>query len=409
MYIRKIVARDRRFLLGKDSGSDSVHDSTYYAYAVCELHTDSSVKGVGLAFTLGGGNDLVCQAIDYLSKDIAGREIEELMSDFGNVYRSLSDSPTLRWLGPHKGIVHLALAAIVNACFDLWAKERQLPLWKLLLELTPEQIANIIDLNYLEDVLTREDVITLLNEKASTRKLRSSVLQTGYRGYDTSVGWFNYSDERIKEETKKAIGKGFTAMKLKVGSNDPSRDIRRAKIIREAAGDDATIMLDANQKWNLPEAISICRQLSAVNPYWIEEPTHPDDILAHQTLSKAIEPIKIAAGEHIPNKIIFKNFLQARAMDFCQVDCVRVGGISEFITISLLAKKYNIPVVPHVGDMGQIHQHLVIFNHIAMDHENLFLEHIPHLRAYFKNPAVIKNGYYAIPAEAGNSSDLIEN
>jgi L-fuconate dehydratase len=409
MHITKAGTRDARFFLGEGSGSDSVHDSSNYAYSVCILNTDTSTTGIGLAFTLGGGNDLVCKAIEYLAKGLEGKEIEELMADFGKVYRSMADSPTLRWLGPHKGVVHLALAAIVNACFDLWAKHRKLPLWKLLLELSPDELANTLDLNYLEEVMTRDDVIEILRGNATTRNERSGILKTGYKGYDTSVGWFNYSDDRIRTETTKAIQSGFNAMKLKVGSDDPDRDIRRAHLIREVAGDSATIMLDANQKWNLPQAISICKKLSSINPYWIEEPTHPDDVLAHQTLATAIAPLKIAAGEHIPNKILFKNFLKAGALDFCQADCVRVGGISEFLTISLLSRKFNIPVVPHVGDMGQIHQHLVLFNHIAMGHEHLFLEHIPHLRAYFKTPARIKEGYYCVPDEAGSSSDLVDS
>lgn len=407
MYIKKIVTRDKRFLLNEGAGSDSVNNATYYAYSVCELHTDKE-KGIGLAFTLGGGNELVCEAIEVLSKGLAGKDIEELMSDFGTVYRSIADLQEYRWLGPHKGIVHLALAAIVNACFDLWAKEKQVPLWKLLLDLTPEQLVSTLDLHYLEEVLTKEEAIKMLNEKIKSRKIRESVLQTGYKGYDTSVGWFHYSDDTIRTKTKEAIQKGFTAMKLKVGSNDPARDMRRAILIREIAGDEAIIMLDANQKWNLPQAISLCKSFTSITPYWIEEPTHPDDVLAHQTLSKAITPMKIAMGEHIPNKIMFKNYLLAKAMDFCQVDCTRVGGVSEFLTVSLLAKKFNIPVVPHVGDMGQIHQHLVLFNHIAMGHENLFLEHIPHLREYFINPATIRNGYYCVPQEPGNSSDLYQ-
>jgi L-fuconate dehydratase len=195
-------------------------------------------------------------------------------------------------------------------------------------------------------------------------------------------------------------------MKLKVGSDDPERDIRRAGLIRKTAGDSATIMVDANQKWNLPQALHICEKLGSINPFWIEEPTHPDDVTGHQAIARAIAPFKVATGEHIPNKVIFKNFLQARAMDFCQVDAVRVGGVSEFLTISLLSRQMGVPVVPHVGDMGQIHQHLVLFNHIGMGHEHLFLEHIPHLRPYFVHPAEIRDGYYRVPQVPGSSSDL---
>ncbi|KAA0992105.1 enolase C-terminal domain-like protein [Dyadobacter aurulentus] len=408
MRITSIEIRDQRYDLPEGVGSDATHTTPQYAYAVCCLKTDSRLTGTGLAFTLGAGTDLVCKAIEYLSGPLKGREIEELMSVFGQEYRRMADSPSLRWLGPHKGVIHLALAAIVNACYDLWAKSRGVPLWQLLLDLTPEQLVDTLDLSYLEEVLTKKQAIGLLEEHFSSRESRGCVLKTGYKGYDTSVGWFNYSDEKIVENTKKAMDNGFNALKLKVGSDDPARDLRRAGLIRNTAGQEATIMVDANQKWNLPQALDICGRLGEINPFWIEEPTHPDDVIAHQAIAKAIAPFKVATGEHIPNKVIFKNFLQTGAMDFCQVDAVRVGGISEFLTISLLSRKMGVPVVPHVGDMGQIHQHLVIFNHIGIGHEHLFLEHIPHLRQYFVNPAQISGGYYQIPQVPGSSSDLKE-
>ncbi len=407
MFIHSVEIIDKRFKMGDAAGSDSVHTNPQYSYAVCILKTDDNIQGIGLAFTLGNGNDLVCKAIEYLALRLNGMDIETLMADFGRCYRSMEDDPALRWLGPHKGVVHLALAAIVNACYDLWSKSRQLPLWKLLLELSPDALVNTLDLSYLEDILTRDEALSLLYYMHISRCERENVLKTGYKGYDTSVGWFNFSDDQIIEKTRKAIDQGFTAMKLKVGSDDPGRDIRRAALIRKTAGNDATIMLDANQKWNVPDAISICRQLGDINPYWIEEPTHPDDVFGHQTIARAIAPLKVATGEHVPNKIIFKNYLQAEAMSFCQVDAVRVGGVSEFITISLMAKKFNVPVLPHVGDMGQIHQHLVLFNHIGMGHEHVFLEHIPHLRPYFLHPAEITDRYYQVPQETGSSCDLI--
>lgn len=406
MHITAIEIKDKRFDLHDGVGSDATHTTPQYAYAVCCLRTDSAITGVGLAFTLGAGNDLVCKAIEYLAASLKGREIEELMAGFGNVYRTMADAPSLRWLGPHKGVIHLALAAVVNACYDLWAKTRGVPLWQLLLDLTPVQLVNTLDLSYLEEVLTQEQAIALLTDQHSSRAQRRGVLDTGYKGYDTSVGWFNFSDEKIAENTRKAIAEGFNALKLKVGSDDPERDIRRARLIRDTAGPEATIMVDANQKWNLPQALNICKKLGDINPFWIEEPTHPDDVTGHQAIALAIAPFKVATGEHIPNKVIFKNFLQAGAMDFCQVDAVRVGGVSEFLTISLLARKMGVPVVPHVGDMGQIHQHLVLFNHIGMGHEHLFLEHIPHLQPYFVHPAEITGGFYQVPQVPGSSSDL---
>jgi L-fuconate dehydratase len=304
--------------------------------------------------------------------------------------------------------VHLALASVTNACYDLWAKKRGVPLWKLLIDLSPEEIINTLDLSYLEDELTREQALQILRSQQSTIKNREKIMETGYPGYDTSIGWFNYSDEKVRENCYKAIAEGFTAMKLKVGSADPDRDIRRAGIVREVAGAQVKVMLDANQQWNLPQAMAICQRLKDIHPYWIEEPTHPDDILGHKKLADSIAPLKLAIGEHVPNKVVFKNYLQAQAASFIQVDAVRVGGVSEFITISLLCKKYGVPVVPHVGDMGQLHQHLVLFNHIKMGHEVIFLEHIPHLKNRFIHPAQIINGTYKTPQEAGSSCDLVE-
>ncbi|MFV0606443.1 MAG: enolase C-terminal domain-like protein [Niabella sp.] len=405
MIINKVKVKDVQFPLSGGAGSDAVHLTPIYAYAVCVLQTDSPIEGTGLAFTLGKGNSLVCTAIEQLSSYVEGQEIEELMADFGTVYKKMADDSNLRWLGPHKGVVHLALASVVNACFDLWAKSRGLPLWKLLISLSPEQLLNTLDFSYYEDVLTKNEALTLLKEQSHGRTEREKILGIGYPGYDTSIGWFNYSDKEVEENIKKAMAEGFTAMKLKVGSTDAQRDIRRANLLRNIAGDDATIMFDANQQWNLPQAISICNELKKLNPFWIEEPTHPDDVAAHVKL-KSETGVPLALGEHVPNKIMFKNFILSGCMSFNQVDTVRVGGISEFILISLLSKKYGIPVVPHVGDMGQIHQHLVLFNHVTINHPVVMLEHIPHLQKYFLHPVQIKDGRYLTPLEPGMSADL---
>jgi L-fuconate dehydratase len=404
--IKAVQSVDKRYKLKNGAGSDAVHNTSTYGYAVCVLKTDSSLEGIGLAFTLGAGNPLVCEAIENLAGRLVGKEINDLMHEFGKLFNTMADDPDYRWLGPHKGVVHLALAAITNACYDLWAKSHGLPLWKLLNDLSPEALVDTLDLTYIEDVLNREEALKMLRAEEQFRSQREHILKTGYKGYDTSVGWFNYSDDKIIDNVKKAVDNGFTAMKLKVGSKDPQRDIRRAMLVRETAGDDITIMLDANQQWNLSQAISICKTLHQMNPYWIEEPTHPDDVTAHRLLADEIAPVKIALGEHVPNRIIFKNYLQSGCVSFNQADAVRVGGVSEYITISLMSKKFNIPMVPHVGDMGQIHQHLVLFNHIRVGHEALFLEYIPHLKEYFLNPAVVKNGHYEVPMHAGLSSDL---
>lgn len=404
--ITKIMVSDRRFPLKDGAGADSIHTQPVYAYAVCELHTDEGITGIGLAFTLGRGNDLVCQAITALAECLIGRNIETLMSDFGHVFRSIADDQHYRWLGPHKGVVHLALAAISNACFDLWAKQKGVPLWRLLLDLSPEALLATLDLSNLEDALSGDEALALIKAELPERASRMAVLASGYPGYDTSVGWFAYDDQTIKANARRAIELGFDAMKLKVGSRDVERDIRRAHLIRETVGAEARIMLDVNQQWSLPTALLMCRRLEPMRPYWIEEPLHPDDVIGHQTLSRAIYPIQVALGEHVANRIQFKNFMQAGAAAFIQVDCTRVGGISEFLTVSLLAKKFGLKVVPHVGDMGQIHQHLVLVNHIALGLEKIFLEYIPHLREFFVHPAIVEAGVYQTPQEPGSSSDL---
>lgn len=406
--IKQFAILDKKFPLKDGEGTDAVHENPVYSYATTLLIDDCGLTGCGFAFTLGAGNDLVCKAAEFYAQKLVGKEIEDLMRHFGNLSYALSNNSQFRWLGPQKGIVHLALASVTNACFDLWAKKRKVPLWKLLTDLSTEEIINLLDLSYLEDVLSKHEAIEFLEQQKKNQLMRESILHLGYPGYDTSVGWFNYSDEKVIENCKKAIDKGFKAMKLKVGSTNSHRDIRRAHLIREIAGDDATIMFDANQQWTLPQAIDICTKLQPLNPFWIEEPTHPDDLAAHQKLAELLRPTKIAIGEHVPNKILFKNYLQKKAAGIIQVDATRVAGVSEFIAVSLLCKKYDIPVVPHVGDMGQLHQHLVLFNHISLGLEPLLLEYIPHLRDNFLHPATVEGGRYAVPQEPGSSCDFKE-
>jgi L-fuconate dehydratase len=406
MRITSLETRDVRFPLEQGAGSDAVHSGAEYAFATTLLASDQKLFGTGIVLTLGLGNQLVCDAIKWLGKELIGQEIEELMAEFGAVSQNLAQHPQLRWLGPQKGVVHLALASLTNACFDLWAKSRGVPLWRLLLDLDATQIAGLLDLSYLEDVLTRHEAETILRNQVSSRREREGILHSGYPGYDTSVGWFQYEDSQVKDLARHAMEKGFHAFKLKVGSRDGQRDLRRAFMLRELTGANALIMLDANQQWSLPRALEMCEKLRDMSPYFVEEPTHPDDIRAHRTLAEAIYPIPLALGEHVPNRIMFKNFMQAEAVQIVQVDCTRVAGISEFLTVSLLARKFGLRVVPHVGDMGQIHQHLVLFNHIAMGHEALFLECIPHLQPHFVNPARVENGIYVTPHAPGSSSDL---
>ncbi len=406
--IQKITTCDRRFKMQPGEGADSVHKEPQYSFAVTELRAGGQLAGTGLTFTLGAGNDIVCRAIEFLAQPLVGREIEELMANWGATWRELADHHQFRWLGAHKGIVHLALASLTNACFDLWAKTRGVPLWKLLLELKPEELVRLLDLSYLEDVLTTDDALAILRQHQSSRPEREPILKRGYPGYDTSVGWIHYDDELIKANARRTVAAGFKGVKLKVGSPDTARDVRRAFLLREALGPEILIMLDANQIWPLPKAIRTCLELTKMNPYWIEEPTHPDDVAAHQTLARAIAPVKIAVGEHVSHRVLWKNFFQAQAVGFCQADCTRLGGINEWIAVALLGRKFGVPLIPHVGEVGQIHQHLVLFNHIAIGNPALFLEYIPHLRDHFRQPAIVRGGAYQTPQEPGASTDLKE-
>lgn len=329
------------------------------------------------------------------------------MSRFGALQKEMAEEQQFRWLGPHKGVVQLALASVTNACWDLWAKSRGLPLWRLLLDLSAPELLRTLDFSYLDDAVTEMQAAQILEDHLLSCGEREAISQTGYPGYDTSIGWFNYGDEQVQANVARSVAAGFDAMKLKVGSPDMERDIRRSRPVREAAGPDARIMVDANQQWSIAQAIEFARRTADLNLFWFEEPTHPDDVLGHQTIARAIAPLRVAAGEHVPNRVVFKNYLQAAAMDFCQVDAVRVAGVSEFLVISLMARKFGIPVVPHVGDMGQLHQHLVLFNHIALGHKALFLEHIPHLKEHFLHPVHVEGGRYRAPNQPGSGCDLV--
>jgi L-fuconate dehydratase len=406
--IQSVHSFDARYALPSGAGTDAVHSQPEYCFAVTLLETEIGPRGTGIVLTLGQGNRIVCDLIDLLAAKLIGKEIEELMAGFGAFSRDLANHAQLRWLGPHKGAVHLALASITNACFDLWAKTRGVPLWKLLLDLRADEVISLLDLSYLEDALTSTEALDLLKTEHAARSSRENVLQSGYPGYDTSVGWFWYDDATVRENARRALDKGFRAFKLKVGSRDPERDLRRAHMLRDLVGDRSLVMLDVNQQWTFPQALEMCRVLRDISPYWIEEPTHPDDVDAHRKLAQAIAPLRIALGEHVPNRIMFKNFMSAGAVHFVQVDCTRVAGVSEFLTVSLLARKFGLPVVPHVGDMGQIHQHLVHFNHIALAHPVVFLEYIPHLREHFVHPAQVEAGVYQTPQDTGLSCDLVE-
>lgn len=403
-----VVAEDRRFDLEDGAGQDAINRNSQYSYGVCRLKTDAEIDGVGITFALGTGTNLICAAIQEMSAGLIGREINELMQEFGKVFTALSDNFPYRWMGPHKGIVHLAVASITNACFDLWAKTKGVPLWKLLIDLKPEEIVSLLDFRYVEDLLTKNEALGILRAAEEGKAGRMKVLETGYDAYDTSVGWFNYSDEKVADNARRSLDQGFRYVKLKVGAPDPAVDIRRAALLRDVIGGRAEFMVDCNQQWTLHQALDIIRELNRGKPFFVEEPTDPDDVLAHQTLVRVFPETRIALGEHVPNKVVFKNYLQAGAVGINQVDATRVGGISEFILISLMSKKCRVPVAPHAGDMGQIHQHMVLFNHISLNHPHLFMEYILHLRKYFRFPIMVENAKFITPQNPGSSCDFID-
>lgn len=420
--ITAVRTRDVRFALPAGDGTDSVHSlggRIYYGYGVTVLETSSGTQaaaapaltGDGLGFTLGAGTDMVCSAIEHLSKPLVGREIEELMASFGETFNALAEHPALRWLGPHNGITHLAIASIANACFDLWAKARGVPLWKLLLSLSDEQLVDLLDLSYLDDVLTREQALELLAAERPHRAARESVLAEGIPGYDTSAGWMDCTDEEITERSRGAVERGFKAVKLKVGGlevGSEERDLHRLSLVSEAVGDQIRIAFDANQQWTVEQAVHVTGLLSSVvEPLFIEEPTHPHDVAAHAAIAAAISPTPVAVGESIPNRVVFKNFMAAGAVQVCQVDPTRLGGVGEAITCAMMARKLNLRVIPHVGDMGQLSQHLCLFYHVALGHALEFLEYIPHLREYFVHPAEVRDGRYAVPQQPGASTSIV--
>jgi L-fuconate dehydratase len=403
--IRSISTHDIRFDMPEGSGSDAVHKDPQYSYATTLLECDG-VVGSGVSFTIGDGNDVVTDLAGRLAEKmiaVGGRDIDELMSRFGQIQKTLADDAQLRWLGPHKGAIHLALSSVTNAAFDLWARGRGVPLWQLLLDLDDEALVALLDLSWIEDVLNREAALELLARERRTRDERTGILKSGYPGYDTSVGWLGYSDDVIAERTRRAVESGFEAMKLKVGSADLDDDIRRFRIVRETAGDEVLLMVDANQQWRWPVVDKACAAFADLGAYWIEEPTHPDDVLTHRRLRESLREsaTRIALGEHVSNRVLFKNFIEAGAVDIVQVDAMRVAGVSEFIVVSMLAKKAGLSLIPHVGDVGQLHRHLVFFNHIALGLPAEMLEYIPHLADKFEDPAVVENGRYVVPSAMG--------
>ncbi len=390
-------------------GSDAMNKDPDYSAAYVIFSTDSpqGLAGHGLTFTIGRGNEICVAAINALAPKIIGRTLESLTADMRAFWREITGDSQLRWIGPEKGAIHLAAAAVINAVWDLYAKVEGKPLWKLLADMTPEQLVACIDFRYITDVLTPEEALTMLHERAATRGEREQeMLASGYPAYTTSAGWLGYSDEKLIALCQEALGQGWSYFKLKVGANAED-DVRRARLMRQVIGPDSYLMMDANQYWDVDEAIVAMQALAPYNPWWIEEPTSPDDILGHATIARAIAPIKVATGEHVQNRIIFKQMLQAHAIDFCQIDACRLGGVNEVLAVLLMAAKFGVPVCPHAGGVGlcEYVQHLSLLDYICISGslENRVLEYVDHLHQHFLDPVLIKNGHYMPPQAPGYS------
>ena len=408
LKIIDVFVRDIRFPTSEAlDGSDAMNPDPDYSATYVTLKTNSSHCGNGLTFTIGRGNELCVAAVNAMKYMLIDRDFTEITKNLGEFWRSIVSDSQLRWVGPEKGVIHLATAAIVNAVWDLYAKVEGKPLWKLLVDMSPEELVRSIDFRYITDVLTPQDALKILEINLSTREKRESeILSQGYPAYTTSAGWLGYSDQKIESLCRESVDKGWTHFKMKVGGKIED-DIRRASIMRNAIGPDKKLMFDANQNWDVEQAIENMKSLARFDPLWIEEPTSPDDVLGHQKISEEISPIGVATGEHCQNRVIFKQFFQVAAMQFCQLDSCRLGGVNEVLSVLLMAAKFNIPVCPHAGGVGlcEYVQHISIFDYICVSAslENRILEYVDHLHEHFEHPVVIKNGRYIPPKEPGYS------
>ncbi|MBA3431785.1 MAG: L-fuconate dehydratase [Actinobacteria bacterium] len=403
------TALDVRFPTSRSlDGSDALNTAPDYSAAYVVLHTNSpDFAGHGLTFTTGRGTDLCVHAINALAPLVSGRTLEDICADMAGFWRSLAAESQLRWVGPEKGVIHLATAALVNAVWDLWCKSERLPLWQLLSRMSPEEIVSCIDFRYITDALTREEAIGILRRNEVGRAERAAEIQAeGYPAYTTSAGWLGYSDDKLRDLCVEGVAKGWTHFKMKVGA-DIEDDVRRAGIMREAIGSEGKLMMDANQSWDVDEAIAGMHRLEAFDPWWIEEPTSPDDVLGHATIARAVAPIGVATGEHAHNRVMFKQLLQADAISFCQVDSCRLGGVNEVLAVLLMAAKFGVPVCPHAGGVGlcEYVQHLSIFDYVCVSAslENRILEYVDHLHEHFVDPVVIKGARYQAPKAPGYS------
>lgn len=405
-----VVVKDIRFPTSRYlDGSDAMNPDPDYSAAYVILKTDhpDGLEGHGLTFTIGRGNELCVAAVHALAPLVKGKTLESFTRNMGAFWKMITGDSQLRWLGPEKGVIHLATGAVVNAVWDLYAKMEGKPLWKLLADMDPEQLVSCIDFTYITDALTPKEALEILRKQESTKQDRiKRLMDNGYPAYTTSAGWLGYSDDKMRRLCREAKAAGFMHMKIKVGA-DLKDDIRRASIIREEIGDDLKLMMDANQKWDVDEAISNMAELKKFNPWWIEEPTSPDDILGHAKIARAVAPIKVATGEHCQNRVMFKQLMQADAIGICQIDSCRVGGVNEILAILLMAAKFNIPVCPHAGGVGlcEYVQHLSMLDYISISGtmEDRIIEYVDHLHEHFYDPVVIKEGAYMPPELPGYS------
>ncbi|MGW0842348.1 L-fuconate dehydratase [Streptomyces sp. NPDC002787] len=411
--ITAVDTYDIRFPTSRElDGSDAMNPDPDYSAAYVVLRTDAGdgLEGHGFTFTIGRGNDVQVAAINALRPHVVGRSVQELCADPGSVSRDLIGDSQLRWLGPEKGVMHMAIGAVVNAVWDLAAKRAGQPLWRLLAHADPEWLVSQVDFRYIADALTPQEALHLLRQGRTGLAEREAILlERGYPGYTTSPGWLGYSDAKLTRLAKQAVADGFTQIKLKVGA-DLDDDIRRLRTARAAVGDGIRIAIDANQRWNVDEAVEWTNALAEFDPYWIEEPTSPDDILGHAAVRQGVAPVKVATGEHVHNRIVFKQLLQAGAIDVLQIDAARVGGVNENLAILLLAAKFGIPVCPHAGGVGlcELVQHLSMFDYLTLSGttDNRVIEYVDHLHEHFTDPVVIRDGHYTVPLTPGFSATM---
>jgi L-fuconate dehydratase len=408
--ITRIDVFDIRFPTSRDRhGSDAMHPDPDYSAAYVILRTDrlDGLEGHGLTFTIGRGNELCVAAVTALAPLVEGLTLEAIRHDLGGFWRRLTSDSQLRWVGPEKGVVHLATAALVNAVWDLYARSEGVPVWKLLADMTPEELVACIDFRYMTDALSPDEALAILRESANTRAVREAELtRDGYPAYTTSAGWLGYPDDEIRRLCREGLAAGWSHFKLKVGL-DLEDDLRRCAIVREEIGPGRKLMLDANQRWDVDDAIACMRELGRFDPWWIEEPTSPDDVLGHAAIAKAVAPIGVATGEQCQNRVLFKQFMQAGAINFCQIDACRLGGVNEVLAVLLMAAKFGIPVCPHAGGVGlcEYVQHLAIFDYLCVSAslEDRIVEYVDHLHEHFLDPVVIRNGRYVVPTAPGFS------